>query len=44
MMMEGMGLTPLELNLHKYDLVIISLIMQMIEVDNFGTKRPLRQS
>ena len=44
MMMEGMGLTPLELNPHKYDLVIISLIMQMIEVDNFGTKRPSRQS
>ena len=35
MMMEGMGLTPLESNLHEYDLVIISLIMQMIEVDNF---------
>ena len=36
MMMEGMGLTPLELNLHKYDPVIISQIMQMIEVDIFG--------
>ena len=35
MMMEGMGLTPLESNLHKNDLVIISQIMQMIEVDNF---------
>ena len=35
MMMEGMGLTPLELNLHKYDPVIISQIMQMIEVDIF---------
>ena len=34
MTMEGMGLTPLELNLHKYDLVIISQIMQMIEADN----------
>ena len=33
--MEGMGLTPLESNLHKYDLVIISLIIQMIEVDKF---------
>ena len=33
--MEGMGLTPLESNLHKYDPVVISLIMQMIEVDNF---------
>ena len=35
MMMEGMGLTPLELNLHKNDPVVISQIMQMIEVDNF---------
>ena len=35
MTMEGMGLTPLESNLHKYDPVIISQIMQMIEVDNF---------
>ena len=34
MTMEGMGLTPLESNLHKYDPVIISLIMQMIEADN----------
>ena len=30
-----MGVTPLELNLHKCDLVVISQIMQMIEVDNF---------
>ena len=35
MMMEGMGLTPLESNLHKCDPVVISQIMQMIEVDNF---------
>ena len=35
MKMEGMGLTLLELNLHKNDLVVISQIMQMIEVDNF---------
>ena len=35
MMMEGMSLTPLESNLHKNDLVVISQIMQMIEVDNF---------
>ena len=35
MTMEGMGLTPLESNLHKYDLGIISLTMQMIETDNF---------
>ena len=33
--MEGMDLTPLELNLHKYDLVIISQIIQMIETDVF---------
>ena len=39
-----MGLTPLECNLHKYDLVVIFQIMQMIEAVNFGTKRPLRQS
>ena len=30
-----MGLIPLESNLHKNDLVIISQIIQMIEVDNF---------
>ena len=35
MMMERMGLTLLELNLHKNDLVAIFLIIQMIEVDNF---------
>ena len=35
MMMEGMGLTPLESNLHKNYLVVISQIMQMIEADNF---------
>ena len=39
MMMEGMGLTPLESNLHKYDPVIISLIMQMIEADNFWQQK-----
>ena len=44
MTMEGMGLTPLEVNLHKTDLVVISLIMQMIEVDIFGTSRPLNWS
>ena len=33
--MEGMGLTPLESSLHKYDPVVISQIMQMIEADNF---------
>ena len=35
MMMEGMDLTPLESNIHKYDLVIISQIIQMIETDVF---------
>ena len=35
MTMEGMDLTPLESNLHKYDLVIISQIIQMIETDTF---------
>ena len=34
-MMEGMGLTHLESNLHKNDLVVIFQIMQMIEVDHF---------
>ena len=34
--MEGMSLTPLESNLHKNDPVVISQIMQMIEVDNFS--------
>ena len=32
--MEGMGLTPLDSNLHKYDLVIISQTMPMIDADN----------
>ena len=35
MTMEGLGFTPLESNLHKNDLVVISQILQMIEVDNF---------
>ena len=35
MMMEGMDLTPLESNLHKYDLVIISQIIQKIKTDIF---------
>ena len=34
MTMEGMNLIPLESNLHKYDLVIISQIINMIEADN----------
>ena len=35
MTMEGMDLIPLELNLHKYDPVIISQIINMIETDGF---------
>ena len=35
MMMEGMDLIPLESNLHKFHLVIISQIINMIESDNF---------
>ena len=35
MMMEGMDLSPLELNLHKYDLEIISQLIRMIETDVF---------
>ena len=38
-MMEGMDLIPLELNLHKYHLVIISQIINMIELDNFWHRR-----
>ena len=39
MTMEGMNLIPLESNLHKYDLVIISQIINMIEVDNFWHRK-----
>ena len=35
MMMEGMDLIPLESNLHKYDPVIISQIINMIKTDGF---------
>ena len=35
MTMEGMNLIPLESNLHKYNPVIISQIINMIESDNF---------
>ena len=35
MMMEGMDLIPVESNLHKYNPVIISQIIYMIESDNF---------
>ena len=33
MTMEGMDLIPLESNLHKFNLVIISQIINMIESD-----------
>ena len=39
MMMEGMDLIPLESNLHKYDLVIISQIINMIETDGFWHRK-----
>ena len=35
MMMEGLDLIPLESNLHRYHLVIISQIINMIESENF---------
>ena len=38
-MMEGMDLIPLESNLHKFHLVIISQIINMIESDNFWHHR-----
>ena len=34
MMMEGLDLIPLESNLHKFNPVIISQIINMIESDN----------
>ena len=39
MMMEGMDLIPLESNLHKFHLVIISQIINMIKSDNFWHPR-----
>ena len=39
MTMEGMNLIPLESNLHKYSLVIISQIINMIESDNFWHRK-----
>ena len=39
MTMEGMDLIPLESNLHKYNPVIISQIINMIESDNFWHRR-----
>ena len=44
MTMEGMDLTPLESNLHKYDPVIISQIIKMIKTDVSGTTRHSSQS
>ena len=44
MMMEERDLTPLESNLHKYDLVIILQIIQMIEMDVFLAPKDLRIS
>ena len=35
MTMEGMDLIPLESNVRKYDLVIISQIINMIKTDGF---------
>ena len=37
--MEGMNLIPLESNLHKFRLVIISKIINMIELDNFWHRK-----
>ena len=39
MMMEGMNLISLESSLHKYDPVIISQIINMIEADNFWHRK-----
>ena len=39
MTMEEMNLIPLESNIHKYDLVIILQIINMIEVDNFWHRK-----
>ena len=39
MTMEGVNLIPLEPNLHKYSLVIISQIINMIKSDNFWHRK-----
>ena len=39
MMMEGMDLIPLESNVHKFHPVIISPIINIIELDNFWHRR-----
>ena len=41
MMMEGIDLIPLESNLHKFHLVIISQIINMIEWDNFWHRKTI---
>ena len=41
MTMEGMDLIPLESNLHKFHLVIISQIINMIESDNFWHRKTI---
>ena len=42
MTMEGMDLIPLESNLHKFHLVIISQIINMIELDNFWHRKTFK--
>ena len=44
MMNQGRDLIPLESNMFKTDLTVISQIMNMKDVDVFGVKRPLGQS
>ena len=39
MTMEGLDLIPLESNLHKFNLVIISQIINMIKLDNFWHRK-----
>ena len=38
-MEDGIDLTPLELNLYKSDLMVISHIIHMVEVDNFWLQK-----
>ena len=42
MTMDGMDLTPLESNLHKFHPVIISQIINMIESDNFWHRKTFK--
>ena len=44
MVEEGRDWILLESNLFKSDLIVISHIIYMIDMDIFGTKRPLEQS